>query len=175
MKAIIGLLAAAISVLASSQLAAEETGQLLQDALSAAPVSLREKVTVMDWDNNILQEGSSEYVCFPTPPTLQGIAPMCLDGPWQKWADAWVNKKDHTNAAVGISYMLAGDGGASNIDPYAENKTEDNQWVQEGPHLMVIVPDHSVLDSLPTDPYSGGPYVMWKGTDFAHIMVPVAQ
>lgn len=175
MKTSIGLLAAAITVLTSGQLAAEESDKLLMDALSAAPVSLRDQVTVMDWDNNVLQEGSSQYVCFPTPPTLQGTAPMCLDGPWQTWADAWVNKKAHTNATMGISYMLAGDGGASNIDPYAEGETTDNQWVQEGPHLMVIVPDQSALDSLPTDPYSGGPYVMWKGTDFAHIMIPVAM
>lgn len=175
MKTSIGLLATAISILTVGQLAADESEQLLMDALSAAPVSLRDKVTVMDWDNNMLQEGNNQYVCFPTPPTLQGTAPMCLDGPWQKWAEAWVNKNAHSNEAMGIAYMLAGDGGASNIDPYAEGETADNQWVQEGPHLMVIVPDQSVLDSLPTDPYNGGPYVMWKGTDFAHIMVPVTM
>jgi len=29
--------------------------------------------------------------------------------------------------------MLAGDTGASNIDPYAEKPTFDNQWIAEGP------------------------------------------
>ena len=28
---------------------------------------------------------------------------------------------------------------------------------------------------LPTDPNRGGPYVMWKGTPYAHIMVPVGE
>jgi hypothetical protein len=28
--------------------------------------------------------------------------------------------------------MLAGDTGASNIDPYAEKPTSDNQWTAEG-------------------------------------------
>jgi hypothetical protein len=30
-----------------------------------------------------------------------------------------------------------------------------------------------MLASLPTDPNNGGPWVMWKGTKYAHIMVPV--
>ena len=37
--------------------------------------------------------------------------------------------------------MLAGDTGASNIDPYAEKRTNDNQWIAEGPHIMVLLPD----------------------------------
>lgn len=90
------------------------------------------------------------------------------------WADAWMNKKPFQAQAMGISYMLAGDEGASNIDPYAKGETSDNQWVKEGPHLMIITPDKALLDSLPTDPHSGGPYVMWKGTPYVHIMIPVA-
>jgi len=46
-------------------------------------------------------------------------------------------------------------------------------WVQEGPHLMIIVPNSGALVGLPDDPGSGGPYVMWKGTPYAHVMVPV--
>jgi hypothetical protein len=65
--------------------------------------------------------------------------------------------------------------GASNIDPYATAGTRTNQWVVEGPHLMVIEPDTAQLEGLSTDPHSGGPYVMWKGTPYAHIMVPVAE
>jgi hypothetical protein len=151
----------------------KDKAALLADALSAAPATLRDRVKVMDWDNNVLQEGDSQYVCFPTPKQLQGKAPMCLDGPWQKWADAWMNKKAFTAEALGISYMLAGDEGASNTDPYASGPTADNQWIKEGPHLMIITPDKAMLDSLPTDPSYGGPYVMWKGTPYAHIMIPV--
>lgn len=152
---------------------ADDKQAMLDDALSAAPPSLREKVTVMDWENNVLQKGSSAYTCFPTPPQLKGTAPMCMDGPWMAWAQAWMKKEPVETKTIGISYMLAGDGGASNIDPYAEGETADNQWVVEGPHLMIITPDKTLLDSLPTDPNNGGPYVMWKGTPYEHIMVPV--
>jgi hypothetical protein len=153
----------------------DKSKQLLNDALSAAPLSLRNKVTVLDWDKNVLQQGSSNYTCFPTPSNLQGKAPMCLDGPWMEWANAWMNKKPFQAKAMGISYMLAGDEGASNKDPYEKEKTADNQWVKEGPHLMIITPDKALLDSLSTDPNNGGPYVMWKGTPYAHIMIPLGD
>ena len=74
-----------------------------------------------------------------------------------------------------VAYMLQGDAGASNIDPYATGPTSDNDWVMTGPHVMVIVPDPSSLDGMPTDAKSGGPWVMWKGTPYAHIMVPLPQ
>ncbi|WP_372883132.1 hypothetical protein [Psychromonas sp.] len=160
----------------SYALHADEKNQaLLEDALSAAPPTLRANVTVLDWEMNELQKGTNGYTCFPTPAQLQGKAPMCLDAPWLEWADAWTNKKPFAAKAIGISYMLAGDEGASNIDPYAAGKTESNQWIVEGAHLMIIVPDAALLDSLPTDPGVGGPYVMWKGTPYAHIMVPIGD
>ena len=52
--------------------------------------------------------------------------------------------------------------------------TADNQWVVSGPHLMLLTPDAKALDAYPTDPKAGGPWVMWKGTKYAHVMVPVA-
>lgn len=151
----------------------DKSDRLIEDALSAAPIAMRDKVTVVGWDKTVLRKGSNNYTCFPTPPHLTGKAPMCMDGPWMEWADAWMNKKPFQAKAMGISYMLAGDEGASNIDPYAKGKTNDNQWVKEGPHLMIITPDKALLDALPTDPHNGGPYVMWKGTPYVHIMIPV--
>jgi len=88
------------------------------------------------------------------------------------WAKAWQAKESFTAEALGIAYMLAGDAGASNIDPYAEGPSEDNQWIKEGPHLMIIAPS-ALLDAYPTDPENGGSYLMWKGTDYQHLMVPV--
>ena len=100
-------------------------------------------------------------------------SPMCFDAVWEEWAPAWVNKKPFKTSKVGMAYMLMGDNGASNKDPYAAEPTADNDWVVEGPHLMILVPDPKMLDGVSTDPHNGGPYVMWKGTPYAHIMVPV--
>jgi hypothetical protein len=38
---------------------------------------------------------------------------------------------------------------------------------------MVVIPDTSQLDKMNSDPSTGGPWVMWKGTPYAHIMVPM--
>jgi hypothetical protein len=97
---------------------------------------------------------------------------MCFDEVWQEWGNAWMNKEPFEADRVGVAYMLDGDAGSSNIDPYAEGPTEDNDWIVEGPHLMIIVPQ-AQLQGLSTDPGSGGAYVMWKGTPYAHIMIPV--
>ena len=78
---------------------------------------------------------------------------MCLDKVWEAWGDAWMNKKPFKATSVGIAYMLAGDTGASNTDPYATAGTPTNQWVVEGPHLMVIEPDAAQLEGLSTDPH----------------------
>lgn len=153
---------------------ADDAADAVADALSAAWPGMAESATVVDWDGNVLKEGSSGYACMPTPPGLEGTAPMCMDGEWKKWADAWSNKKAYAAETIGISYMLAGDGGASNVDPYAEGPTDDNEWIQEGAHLMILAPAE-LLETFPTDPNNGGPYVMWKGSPYAHLMVPIGS
>jgi hypothetical protein len=99
---------------------------------------------------------------------------MCLDKQWQAWGDAWMNKKPPNVTGTGIAYMLKGDKGASNKDPFATGPSPDNEWVVSPSHIMVLFPDLKMLDAFPTDPKSGGPWVMWKGTPYAHLMVPVA-
>jgi hypothetical protein len=140
-------------------------------ALSAAPPAIAENATVMDMEGNILREGTNDWTCIPMP----GNA-MCLDRQWMSWLDAYVNRRDEVNiTGIGIAYMLRGDTGASNIDPFAEQPTPDNEWVQTGPHLMIIVPDPALLEGIPSDPTLGGPYVMWRGHPLAHIMLPVDE
>ena len=54
-------------------------------------------------------------------------------------------------------------------------KTPDNHWSHHPPHRMIVVPDLKSLQALSTDPDSGGPYVMFAGTSYAHIMGPLAD
>jgi hypothetical protein len=151
---------------------------LISEALSAAPPEIAKTAKVKNWDGTVLKEGSGAYSCYPTHPSqrhAKNRAPMCLDKTWEAWGDAWMNKKPFKADQVAIAYMLAGDAGASNVDPYAEGPTSTNQWVVEGPHTMVLVPDPAQLEAISTDMNNGGPYVMWKGTPYAHIMVPVGK
>lgn len=169
----LGILVSA-GVLASAPAHAQDEAEVIANALQAAPASIAENAAVMDWAGQTLREGTNGWICFPDPPETES-ASMCLDEPWQAWAGAWQNKQPVTIDRPGIAYMLAGDAGASNVDPFATGPTADNEWVETGPHLMLIVPDPASLAGMPTDPDNGGPWVMWAGTPYAHVMIPVAD
>lgn len=151
------------------------TDQLLvASALSAAPPSIAAGATVMGHDGRVLRKGTSDWVCMPDMPEVPNDTPMCLDAPWRSFIDAWMNKRTPTVTQLGFGYMLQEDMPVSNTDPFATAPTPTNQWIPRGdPHVMVLVPDQRLLETLPTDPRSGGPFVMWKGTPYAHVMVPV--
>ena len=70
--------------------------------------------------------------------------------------------------------MLEGGTDASNTDPYATKPTAENNWVETGPHIM-IVGSKEILGGYPSGPKpeTSAPYVMWAGTPYAHLMVPV--
>ena len=159
--------------------AQSDDAALIASAMQAAPKSIAEGATIiaMGPDHKIrtIREGNNGWTCMPDTPTTQAPDPMCMDANAREWAHAWLGRKEPPAGKIGFIYMLAGDTGASNIDPYAEKRTSDNQWIAEGPHIMVLLPDPAQLDAPPTDPNQGGPYVMWKGTPYAHIMVPVGE
>ncbi len=141
-------------------------------ALSAAPADIAAHAAVVEMgEGGTMKEirpGTNGWVCMAHPEV------MCLDKQWQEWGAAWMAKRAPKMTGMGVGYMLRGDQGASNIDPFATAPTADNEWVVSPPHIMIVTPDLKQLDSLPTDPKSGGPWVMFKSTPYAHIMVPMA-
>jgi len=177
--------AAAASTTASAAPTTQE-GKI-QNAMSAAPDSVSQAATIMDWPATEggkftqLRAGTNGWVCYPSTPAASGAVgqdPMCLDAEFQKWAGAWMTKKAPKLAGVGVAYMLQGDRGASVTDPFAKTaaaaaNTQD--WVVAGPHIMVTTPNTASLAALPGVPTGGIPWVMWKGTPYAHIMVTVKQ
>jgi hypothetical protein len=155
---------------------AKSDAAVIAKATSAAPPDIGRNAAVMgmgaDGKMKELRAGTNGWMCMLD---LAGDS-MCLDKEWQGWGDAWMNKKGPPKPqTVGVAYMLKGDKGASNTDPYATKPTADNQWVVSGPHIMLLPTDVSQLDAYPTDWTKGGPWVMWKGTPYAHIMVPTTS
>jgi hypothetical protein len=146
---------------------------MIAKASRAAPLDIARNATVvsMGTDDKMkeLRAGTNGWMCM-----LDTVGnAMCLDKEWQAWGDAWMNKKDPPKPNnVGVAYMLTGDKGASNTDPYAMKETADNHWVVSGPHIMILPTDANQLEAYPTDWTKGGPWVMWKGTAYAHLMVP---
>ena len=170
----------AIATIATFLISAPARGQdveaLTRNAMSAAPHSVARDATIMGGHQHVLRAGTNGWVCMPDDPAVPNNSPMCLDEPWLAFVDALMNNRQPQVTRIGIGYMLQGDMPVSNLDPYAPAPTADNQWVQNsGPHVMIIVPNAAMLEGLPTDPNNGGPWVMWKGTPYAHIMIPAPQ
>jgi len=152
---------------------ADHHGPLIKDALSAAPPAITDGATVKDSEGNVLKAGTNGWTCYPG---NQALGPMCNEPEWDKLLSALGGKKPFNAAEFSISYMLAGEGealGVSNSDPFATDPHAHGDFVKEGPHLMIIIPDQGVLNSLSTDP-NDPIYVMWKGTPYAHVMVKIA-
>jgi hypothetical protein len=149
----------------------------IQNAMAAAPDSISRAATIMDWpateggQARQLRAGTNGWVCYPGTAAV-GQDPMCLDAQFQRFAEAWMAKRPPRVTAVGIGYMLRGDKGGSITDPYGTPETSSD-WVRSGPHIMVVTPNTATLAALPGTPTGGAPYVMWKGTPYAHVMVPV--
>ena len=156
--------------------------QKIANAMMAAPSSISAKATVLDWPQKegdmpgSLRPGSNGWTCFPDMPDTKGNDPMCLDAPWLKFFEGYLAHKTPEVMQVGIAYMLAAGGAwGSNTDPYAMTEAADNHWGHHQPHVMVLVPDMKSLEGLSTDPKNGGPYVMFAGTPYAHLMVPATD
>jgi hypothetical protein len=154
--------------------------QKIASAMSAAPASISAKATILDWPAKegdplaVLRAGNS-WNWLPDMPEAQGSDPMCADQAWMKWFEAYTAHKAPQVPSVGVGYMIAPGGGwASNTDPYAMKAAAGNQWALHPPHLMILVPDLKSLEGMSTDPKNGGPYVMYAGTPYAHVMAPIA-
>lgn len=152
----------------------DTTEGLIASATSAAPPSVTEDATIVDHDGNVLRKGTNGFTCMPE---SAAMGPMCNDQVWMTMLGAFMSDAPYDGGKFGMSYMLAGEGdapGVSNIDPKATKPTPDNQWVKEGPHLMVILPGRAMYAGLPTDP-AAPVYVMWKDTPYAHLMVRIEE
>jgi hypothetical protein len=143
----------------------------IESAMSAGPSTITENATIMDGEV-VLREGSNGWTCFPDTPGTPGADPLCLDETWMGWLQALVAGEEPDTQVVGLAYMLSG-GSDSNIDPFAAGPEEGNEWVISPAHVMVIMPGDIDQTVFTTDPLSGGPWIMWAGTPYEHIMVPV--
>jgi len=142
-------------------------------ALSAAPAAVAKDAGVMRMDAGgkmrMLRESKNDFTCM-----IAGTDIMCNDKNSMEFISAMLS---HTAPPdkIGVSYMLAGDHGASNTDPYATAKTPDNHWIVTGPHIMVFGPPSKALGyTEANDPDPSKPYMMWAGTPYEHAMIPIS-
>jgi hypothetical protein len=92
---------------------------------------------------------------------IMGTDKMCNDPNSMEFINAVIKHTPRPDK-VGISYMLAGDHGVSNTDPYVMGKTADNHWIVTGPHIMVLGPPQArhLGYTEATDPDPNKPYMI---------------
>jgi hypothetical protein len=145
----------------------------IKSAMSAAPAAVAQGATIMDMPSmKVLKPGTNGWTCIPDGPS-PGVDPMCVDKNGMEWAAAWMSHKDPPAGKMAIGYMLMGGSDASNTDPFATEPKPGDKWVDTGPHMMVMnIGDH--FAGYPTSATNTkAPYVMFAGTPYAHLMIPV--
>jgi hypothetical protein len=178
MKTLALLSVSAFLLMSGTAFADGSDAELIKSAEAAAPAALSSKAAVYAMNDKgemrTLREGANGWWCMPDSPATPGPDPMCGDAHSMEWAMAWIAKKEPPKGKVGFMYMLAGGTDASNTDPYAAAPSEGNNWVKTGPHVMVVNAGDT-MSGYPEDPEpdTAMPYVMWPGTPYAHLMIPV--
>jgi hypothetical protein len=151
---------------------------IIKSAMSAAPEAIAKAATIIDVGPDgkirVVRKGTNQFTCMADNPNTPGPDPMCADQNAMEWVEAWLSKKEPPKNKVGFMYMLAGGTDASNTDPYAQKPEANNNWVETGPHVM-IVGAKGLLDAYPRNatPDTSVPYVMWPDTPYEHLMIPV--
>ena len=177
LKIFLLLLATALFAFTGSVCASEveSTEAKIARAITAAPADITDNATIIDVDGTLLRAGSNGWTCLPGIGLIPGDKhPMCNDEVWMKWMKAAAEGKPFSTEIIGVSYMLAGDALVSNENPAATNPEDGTVWVQEGPHLMILLPSTDSIATLSRDPFAGGHYVMWDNTPLVHMMIPLA-
>jgi len=165
-------LVAFTGVVAAQKKAAPSDAQYIAQAVSAAPRAIAKDAAIVRMDETgkmtTIRQGKNGFTCM-----VVGAEKMCADANSLAFFDAWMKHQPPPDK-LGVTYMLAGDDGASNTDPFAMAKTADNHWVVTGPHLMIVGPGTKSLGlSSSADANPSGPYMMWAGTPYEHAMLPV--
>jgi hypothetical protein len=153
--------------------------ELIASAMSAAPPAVSREATIVavgpDGALRTLREGKGAFTCVPDDPSTPGVDPMCLDRNGFVWFKALLAKEKLPDGKIWFAYMLKGGSDASNDDPFATEPPTGAKWVQTGPHIMIGGPGITkMLDSYPTTADdTRKPYVMFGGTPYEHLMMPV--
>jgi hypothetical protein len=154
----------------------------IENAMSAGPSVLAKDATILDSEAVddagkfvVLRQGSNGWYCFPDLSYTPGNDPQCIDQTWLDWNYAYLAKKAPSITTPGLEYMLQGGSDPSNTDPFATEPAAGEEWMSTPPHVMIILPGKLDQSVFSTDPDSGKPWIMWAGTPYEHIMMPVAD
>ena len=151
---------------------------------SAAPSFIGDNAAIIGSDGKVLREGTNGWTCQsanPRPYPKNGwknpheAMAVCHDDEGMKWMMAYMQGVKPNMERDSYMWMLNGDMGEDNTKAGVFNKEDSTpgEWIESGPHLMLMPKDPATLENFSTDFMGGAPYVMFAGTDYAHLMIPM--
>jgi ketosteroid isomerase-like protein len=159
----------------------DEPDPKIHNAMSAAPLAIAQDATILDWPTEeggemvVLREGTNGWTCVTDWSVSPGNDPECKDAVWTAFGEAYAAGTTPEITQLGISYMLQGGSDPSETDPYLAEPPPGEDWVTTPPHVMFLVPGGFDPADFSTDHRTGEPYIMWEGTPYEHLMVPIAS
>ncbi len=153
----------------------------IRRALSAAPAQVAAEATVvaMDATGNTkeLRHGTNGWTCLPRDLGTPQEQPLCLDKNGLAWYQAAMAGKAPDPNLVGYSYMLQGGSVWSNLDPAATRLAPGQRdFIHVPPHIMILNARAAQTSGFPSGvaaPDTHKPFVMFGGTPFAVLIIPV--
>jgi hypothetical protein len=151
-------------------------------AMSAAPpsVAMRAAIASMDEKGRIeeLRYGTNGWTCLAHDPGAPIGYPVCVDQAGLEWFQAemagHMPDPDHT----GYSYMLKGGSTWSNTDPSATRlPLGQKDFIRVPPHIMILNAKAAISSGFPSgqaNPDTRKPFVMYGGTPYAILIIPVS-
>lgn len=176
------LLLTAINITAGHHESGNSKEWQIKAFTSAAPAFIGDHATVIGASGKVIRKGSNGWRCEPFMPMPEGgfktphdAAPACSDSNAVAWANAYKSQQIPELESDGWIWMLHGDLGVDNFKPYTDGQKNmgHKHFIESGAHLMLMPKNPSSLDGQSTEYTSGGPYVMFKGTPYVHLMIPV--
>lgn len=149
------------------------------NAMAAAPRAIATGAAVVDWPATsgatptVLRQGSNGWTCFPDWPVSPDVDPSCYDRMGMKFMEGYLSGTTPRLQTAGIAYMLAGGSEASNTDPFATQPAPGQSWMRTPPHIMLFPSGPLDTIAYPRDPGRGGPWIMFPGTAYEHLMIPI--
>lgn len=154
----------------------------IANARTAAPFDVASGATVLDWPASDtaqppqLAAGTNGWSCFPDEPNTPANDPFCADEEMMKWVNAWAKHQPPRLTAMGVGYALQGGESASDTDPFKLAPDSGQQWLVNPPTVVIVMPNpRAAFAGLPTTRTASGPWVMYAGTPYAHLMVPAGR
>jgi hypothetical protein len=149
---------------------------------SAAPAFIGDHATVIGASGKVLREGTNGWRCEPFMPMPEGgfenahaAAPACSDANSVAWANAYKAGTVPEMEGDGWMWMIHGDLGVDNFTVGTDGQKDagHKHYIESGPHMMLMPKDPSSLNGQSSNYSTGAPYVMFKGSPYAHLMIPL--